>query len=105
MEFLKSTLTSALSKGPAFPYTFQDRVTLPGDDGGSGVFTLYNGTRREDGGACSIFSFEINDATRSRLPLARNALRRLRTLRHPGVVRVLETVEVRPLGGKGEKGR
>ncbi|KAA8900633.1 armadillo-type protein [Sphaerosporella brunnea] len=94
MEFLKSTLTSALSKGPPFPYTFQDRVTLPGDDSTfSGVFTLYNGTKREDGAACSIFSFEINDSTRSRLPLARNALRRLRTLRHPGVVRVLETVE------------
>jgi SCY1-like protein 1 len=28
------------------------------------------------------------------LPLARNAVRKLRTLRHPGVIKVLDTVEV-----------
>lgn len=94
MDFLKSTLTSALSKGPPFPYTFLDRVSLPGDDSHS-VFSLFNGTKREDGSACSIFTFEVTDATRSRLPLAKNSLRKLRTLRHPGVLRVLESVEVR----------
>jgi SCY1-like protein 1 len=94
MEFLKSTLTSALSKGPPFPYTFLDRVSLPGEDSSS-IFTLHNATKREDGSACSVFSFEVTDATRSRLPLAKNALRKLRTLRHPGVVKVLESVEVR----------
>jgi hypothetical protein len=50
---------------------------------------------QEDGSNCSIFSFEINDSTRSRLPLAKNAARKLRTLRHPGVVKVLDSVEVR----------
>ncbi|KAF8250647.1 ARM repeat-containing protein [Wilcoxina mikolae CBS 423.85] len=92
MEFLKSTLTSALSKGPPFPYTFLDRVSLPGDDSSS-IFTLHNATKREGGSACSVFSFEVTDATRNRLPLAKNALRKLRTLRHPGVVKVLESVE------------
>lgn len=48
---------------------------------------------QEDGSNCSIFSFEINDSTRSRLPLAKNAVRKLRTLRHPGVVRIIDTVE------------
>lgn len=48
---------------------------------------------QEDGSKCSIFSFDIN-ANKSRLPLARNALRKLRTLRHPGVIKVLDTVEV-----------
>jgi len=48
---------------------------------------------QEDNSKCSIFSFDIN-ANRSRLPLAKNALRKLKTLRHPGVVRVLDTVEV-----------
>ncbi len=33
-------------------------------------------------------------ANRSRLPLAKNALKKLRTLRHPGVIKVLDTVEV-----------
>jgi hypothetical protein len=48
---------------------------------------------QDDGAKCSIFSFDIQ-ANKSRLPLAKNALRKLRTLRHPGVVKVLDTVEV-----------
>ncbi|KAF2707076.1 ARM repeat-containing protein [Pleomassaria siparia CBS 279.74] len=87
MDFLKSAVASAISKGPAFGYSFGDRVDI--DDS---IWTLYNGTKREDGSKCSIFSFDAS-ANKSRLPLARNALRKLRTLRHPGVVKVLDTVE------------
>ncbi|KAL1838230.1 hypothetical protein VTJ49DRAFT_2928 [Mycothermus thermophilus] len=47
---------------------------------------------QEDGSNCSIFSFDIT-ANRSALPLAKNALKKLRTLRHPGVIKVLDTVE------------
>ncbi|KAL7266755.1 Nuclear aminoacylation-dependent tRNA export pathway component [Rhizina undulata] len=88
MDFLKSAVASAISKGPAFPYSFGARV-----DTDDSIWALYNGTKREDGSNCSIFSFEINDSTRSRLPLAKNSLRKLRTLRHPGVIKVLDTVE------------
>lgn len=107
MDFLKSAVASAISKGPVFGYSFGDRVDI--DDS---IWTLYNGTKRvrpelsvypeinkltdicqEDGSKCSIFSFDVT-ANKSRLPLARNALRKLRTLRHPGVVRVLDTAEV-----------
>lgn len=49
---------------------------------------------QEDGSNCSIFSFDIT-TNRSALPLAKNALKKLRTLRHPGVIKVLDTVEVR----------
>ena len=49
---------------------------------------------QEDGSDCSIFSFDVS-ANRSRLVLAKNAVRKLKTLRHPGIVRVLDTVEVR----------
>ena len=47
---------------------------------------------QEDGSNCSIFSFDVT-ANKARLPLARNALKKLRTLRHPGVIKVLDTVE------------
>ncbi|KAH8701469.1 armadillo-type protein [Phaeosphaeriaceae sp. PMI808] len=87
MDFLKSAVASAISKGPAFGYTFGDRVDLS-----DSIWALHNGTKREDGSKCSIFAFDIT-ANKSRLPLARNALRKLRTLRHPGVVKVLDTVE------------
>ncbi|KAK0727088.1 armadillo-type protein [Lasiosphaeria miniovina] len=87
MDFLKSAVASAIAKGPPFPYTFGDKVDLD-----PSIWALYNGTRREDGSNCSIFSFDIT-ANRSALPLARNALKKLRTLRHPGVIKVLDTVE------------
>ena len=41
MEFLKSAVASAIAKGPAFPYSFGDRVDLD-----PSIWTLYNGTRR-----------------------------------------------------------
>ncbi|RPB18799.1 ARM repeat-containing protein [Terfezia boudieri ATCC MYA-4762] len=87
MDFLKSAVASAISKGPPFPYSFGERVDVD-----NSIWALHNGTKREDSSDCSIFSFDVN-ANRSRLPLAKNALRKLRTLRHPGVVRVLDTVE------------
>ncbi|KAL2023795.1 hypothetical protein VTK56DRAFT_1062 [Thermocarpiscus australiensis] len=87
MDFLKSAVASAIAKGPPFPYTFGDKVDLD-----PSIWTLYNGTRREDGSNCSIFSFDIS-ANRSALPLAKNALKKLRTLRHPGVIKVLDTAE------------
>ncbi|KFA64971.1 hypothetical protein S40285_03863 [Stachybotrys chlorohalonatus IBT 40285] len=87
MDFLKSAVASAIAKGPPFPYTFGDKVDID-----ESIWTLYNGTRREDGSNCSILSFDIT-TNKSRLPLAKNALKKLRTLRHPGVVKVLDTVE------------
>ncbi|SMQ55541.1 unnamed protein product [Zymoseptoria tritici ST99CH_1A5] len=90
MDFLKSAVAS-IAKGPAFGYSFGDRV-----DFDQSIWTLHNGTKREDGSKCSIFSFDIT-ANRSRLPLARNALRKFKTLRHPGIVKVLDTLETESL--------
>ncbi|EPS37165.1 hypothetical protein H072_9244 [Dactylellina haptotyla CBS 200.50] len=87
MEFLKSAVASAVSRGPAFGYSLGDRVDLS-----DSIWALHNGTKKEDGSKCSIFAFDIN-ANKSRLPLAKNALRKWRTLRHPGVVKVLDTLE------------
>ncbi|KAG5298322.1 protein kinase [Histoplasma ohiense] len=87
MDFLKSAVASAIAKGSSFPYSFGDRV-----DDNESIWTLHNGTKREDGSSCSIFTFDIA-ANKSRLPLAKNAIRKHRTLRHPGVIKVLETIE------------
>ncbi|RDL37842.1 putative protein kinase family protein [Venustampulla echinocandica] len=87
MEFFKSAVASAISKGPPFPYTFGDQVDVD-----TSIWTLYAGIKREDGSSCSIFSFDVS-ANKPRLPMARNAVKKLRTLRHPGVIKVLDTVE------------
>lgn len=41
MDFLKSAVASAISKGPPFPYGFGDRVDID-----QSIWALYNGTRR-----------------------------------------------------------
>ena len=41
MDFLKSAVASAISKGPPFPYTFGDRLDLD-----QSFWTLHNGTKR-----------------------------------------------------------
>lgn len=41
MDFLKSAVASAISKGPAFPYSFDDRVDID-----QSVWTLHNSTKR-----------------------------------------------------------
>ncbi|ATY65094.1 N-terminal kinase [Cordyceps militaris] len=74
MDFLKSAVASAMAKGPPFPYSFGDKVDV--DE------SIWN----------FIFSFDVT-AHRGLLPLARNGLRKLRTIRHPGVIKVLDTVE------------
>ncbi|KAI1331858.1 ARM repeat-containing protein [Xylariaceae sp. FL0255] len=88
MDFLKSAVASAMAaQGPPFPYSFGDRVDID-----YSIWKLYNGTRRADGSNCSIFHFDIA-ANKAQLPLAKNALKKLRTMRHPGVIKVLDAVE------------
>ncbi|KAK9246123.1 armadillo-type protein [Lipomyces tetrasporus] len=89
MDFLKSAITSIAAKaGSAFPYTPGDKVEFRNDT----IWNIYHGTRRSDNTPCTIFEFDIN-AQRSRLTLARNATKKLRTLRFPGVIKVLDTYE------------
>ncbi|KAJ5113093.1 hypothetical protein N7456_001627 [Penicillium angulare] len=87
MDFLKSAVASAIAKGSSFPFSLGDRVDI-----GDSIWTLHNGTKRDDGSACSVFTFDTV-ANKSRLPLAKNAVRKSRTLRHPGVIKVLDTIE------------
>lgn len=41
MDFLKSAVASAISKGPPFPYTFADRVEVD-----NSIWILYNGIKK-----------------------------------------------------------
>ncbi|KAI9728742.1 MAG: hypothetical protein M1828_002848 [Chrysothrix sp. TS-e1954] len=87
MDFLKSAVASAISKGPLGAYIIGDKV----DSSGS-IWSLNNAVKRDGNVKCSLFTFELN-TNRSRTPLARNAVRKARTLHHPGVVKVLDTIE------------
>lgn len=49
---------------------------------------------QDDGSAVSVFIFDSNtNGRRNLLPFAKNALRKLRTIRHPDVLKFIEVVE------------
>ncbi|KEF51949.1 SCY1 protein kinase [Exophiala aquamarina CBS 119918] len=87
MDFLKSAVASAIAKSSSFPVTIGDRIDLS-----DSIWALHNGVKKDDNSPCCLFTFDIN-ANKARLPLAKNAARRLRTLRHPGVIKVIDVVE------------
>ncbi|KAI8971405.1 armadillo-type protein [Pilobolus umbonatus] len=86
---VKSSLSLLGSNSPAFGYHIGDKVEFYADQS---VWTLHHGTKKEDGSPVSIFVFDRNKS-RDRVQLARNAFKRIRTLRHPDILRYLDGIE------------
>ncbi|THH30408.1 hypothetical protein EUX98_g3776 [Antrodiella citrinella] len=79
----KSGLTLPFSLGPKVVY-FENKS----------IWTLYDATKREDGSPVSVFEFDSSlPKNRNCMPIAKNALRKLRTIRHPDVLKFLDAVE------------
>ncbi|KAL1942784.1 hypothetical protein VTO73DRAFT_5024 [Trametes versicolor] len=112
MDYLRTLGSAAVSSlvqksGLTLPFSLGSKVTSFEN---RTIWSLYDGTKREDGSAVSVFEFEANTpAKKNLLPLAKNAVRKLRTVRHPDVLKFMEVVEtdttihimterVRPLG-------
>ncbi|KZV66792.1 ARM repeat-containing protein [Peniophora sp. CONT] len=73
------------------PWTLGAKVTAYE---GESIWTLYDGTKRDDGTLVSIFEFDGSSPNkRNALPLAKNALRKLRTTRHPDVLKFMDVIE------------
>ena len=95
MDYFKSAATALLAKSSPLPnYTIGDRDSW---FEGRTIWSLHAGTRKDDSSSCSILVFDANlpahNPRRSSLPLARNALRKLRTTRHPDVLKLLDSAE------------
>lgn len=112
MDYLRSAASAVLAKstGPFPNYTIGAAVP-PHPSSSQTIWSLHSGTKRDDGSPVSILIFDCanNPNARSQLALAKNALRKLRTLRHPDVLKLLDSAEtptavyiavepVRPLG-------
>ncbi|KAG9084350.1 hypothetical protein FRC06_004114 [Ceratobasidium sp. 370] len=95
MEYLRSIGSAAAStliqkSGIALPFSLGERVNNYGES----IWTLYDATKKDDSSPVSVFAFEASDPQhRDLLPLAKNALRKLRTTRHPDVLRFIDVVE------------
>ncbi|KAL7748983.1 Nuclear aminoacylation-dependent tRNA export pathway component [Sorochytrium milnesiophthora] len=86
-SLLKSTISRVVGVGKDLPsVAIGDRL------GEHGIWTLYSGTKRDDGSAVTVFTFDV--ATRKdKLPLAANAFKRMRTIRHPEILRFIDGVQ------------
>ncbi|KAJ1304280.1 hypothetical protein OPQ81_005440 [Rhizoctonia solani] len=95
MDYLRSLGSAAASSliqksGLTLPFSLGDRVLSYGDP----VWTLYDATKRDDSSPVSVFAFDASDPQRrDLLPLAKNALRKLRTTRHPDILKFIDVVE------------
>ncbi|KAG9099219.1 hypothetical protein FS749_001786 [Ceratobasidium sp. UAMH 11750] len=95
MEYLRSIGSAAAStliqkSGIALPFSLGERVNNTGES----IWTLYDATKKDDSSPVSVFAFEASDPQRrDLLPLAKNALRKLRTTRHPDMLRFIDVVE------------
>ncbi|KAL1930747.1 hypothetical protein VTP01DRAFT_10909 [Rhizomucor pusillus] len=87
--FVKSGLSLLGKDSASFPYSIGDKVEWYD---GQSIWSLHHGTKKDDGSKVSIFAF---DCTKSRdnIQLARNAFKRMRTIRHPDLLRYLDGVE------------
>ncbi|KAI9092883.1 armadillo-type protein [Phlyctochytrium arcticum] len=87
-EFAKSAISGALgSKGPSLPFTVGEAIRT------ESIWTIHEGIKKDDKSPVTVFVF---DAARQRdkLPLARNFLKKCRTIRHPDMLKVIEGVEL-----------
>lgn len=116
MDYFKSAASALLAKaGPLPNYALGERDSWYE---GRTIWSLYPATKRDDGSRCTILIFDAmqpsHNPRKSLLPLAKNALRRFRTTRHPDIVKLIDSVEtpnavyivlenVRPLGRKLEE--
>ncbi|PCH43923.1 ARM repeat-containing protein [Wolfiporia cocos MD-104 SS10] len=96
MDYLRNLGSAAVSSlvqksGLTLPFSLGPRVT---SFDSHSIWVLYDGQKRDDGTPVSIFEFDSGQpGKRNYLPLAKNALRKLRTIRHPDVLKFMDAVE------------
>lgn len=111
MDLLRNLGSAAVSSlvqksGLNLPFSLGEKIAFYE---GRSVWTLYDATKRvcthsqhlsqsllkfaqDDGSPVSVFIFD-SSSQRNLLPLAKNALRKLRTVRHPDVLKYIDAVE------------
>ncbi|KDQ53592.1 hypothetical protein JAAARDRAFT_183140 [Jaapia argillacea MUCL 33604] len=95
MDYLRSigsvAVSSLVSKsGLNFPFNLGEKI----EDNHKNNWSLFDGTKKDDSSAVSIFVYDSSVTGRKAfVPLAKNALRKLRTTRHPDVLKFMEVVE------------
>ncbi|KAI0043803.1 ARM repeat-containing protein [Auriscalpium vulgare] len=96
MDYLRTLGSAAVSSlvqksGLNLPFSLGPKAST---HDASSIWTLYDATKRDDGSPVSVFEFDTTvPGKKTLLPLAKNALRKLRVTRHPDVLKFMDAVE------------
>ncbi|KAF9559894.1 ARM repeat-containing protein [Agrocybe pediades] len=94
MDYLRTLGSAAVStlvqkSGLTLPFSLGQKLAQV-----EGYYTIYDATKRDDGTPVSVFEYDFSDSSRKNTkPFAQNALRKLRTTRHPDILRFMDVVE------------
>lgn len=97
MDFLVKTIGGL--RGVSTPFNIGEKISEDTSFSSSGsnapsIWTMHHGTMKNNGAACTVFTFDgQSPANRNRLVLAKNMASKLKRLRIPGVLKILECVE------------
>ncbi|KAI5454226.1 Nuclear aminoacylation-dependent tRNA export pathway component [Naganishia albida] len=103
MNILRNIATAALqSTGVTFPFQIGDRLSLgpvnaPAFET-SVIWDVRTGVKKDDGQPLTLFVFDLAQQQTGKdgkalFQLARNALKKLRTIRHPNILKYIDSVE------------
>lgn len=73
-----------------FPYEIGDKVGKLED---KSVWTLHEGKKKGTGDTVSVFVHDVKSSSEDKVQTAKLALRRLKTLRHPNILRYIDALE------------
>ncbi|KAJ3569627.1 hypothetical protein NP233_g4935 [Leucocoprinus birnbaumii] len=90
MDYLRNLGSALVQKsGLNLPFSLGQKVTAF-----EGLYTLYDATKRDDNSPVSVFEYDFSDPSRRNFKsFAQNALKKLRTMRHPDVLKFMDAVE------------
>jgi SCY1-like protein 1 len=89
--FSLSSLTQALSGGPSLPFTIGE---LSEHNDPSSMWEMHNGQKKDDNSQMTVFVFDCNKH-KDKITLAKNAIKRFKTMRHPDILKYIDGAEVK----------
>jgi hypothetical protein len=95
-SFVAGLLKSVAGAVSSLPFTLGEPIPVPKHSLHPNIWTLYHGTRREDGSAVTVFVHDRSVHGSAYYQLAQNAVKRLKTLRHPGILKYIESLDMDP---------
>jgi len=82
---------SGQGPGKDFQYDIGEKISSSFDT--KSVWNLYHGKKRTNGDLVSVFTCDAKESSPEELHLAKTACKRLKTLRHPNIIKFLDSFE------------